>query len=46
VTGTGDETRDFTYVGDVAEGLLKAGYSEQAIGQEFNLASGAETLRG
>jgi nucleoside-diphosphate-sugar epimerase len=43
VTGTGDETRDFTYVGDVAEGLLKAGYSEQAIGQEFNLASGAET---
>jgi len=43
VTGTGDETRDFTYVGDVAEGLLKAGYSEQAIGQEFNLASGDET---
>jgi nucleoside-diphosphate-sugar epimerase len=43
VTGTGDETRDFTYVGDVAEGLLKAGYSEQAIGQEFNLASGVET---
>jgi nucleoside-diphosphate-sugar epimerase len=43
VTGTGDETRDFTYVGDVAEGLMKAGYFETAIGQEFNLASGAET---
>jgi len=43
VTGTGDETRDFTYVDDVAEGLLKAGYLEQAIGQEFNLASGVET---
>lgn len=42
ITGTGDETRDFTYVGDLVDGLLRAGYSESAIGQEFNLASGRE----
>jgi len=41
-TGTGDETRDFTYVGDIVDGLLRAGYFEQAIGEEFNLASGRE----
>jgi UDP-glucose 4-epimerase len=43
VTGTGDETRDFTYVGDLVDGLLRAGHYESAIGQEFNLASGKET---
>ena len=43
ITGTGEETRDFTYVGDIVDGLLRAGYFEQAIGQEFNLASGVET---
>jgi nucleoside-diphosphate-sugar epimerase len=43
ITGTGEETRDFTYVGDVVDGLLRAGYYESAIGQEFNLASGKET---
>jgi UDP-glucose 4-epimerase len=43
VTGTGEETRDFTYVGDIVDGLLRAGYFEAAVGQEFNLASGAET---
>ncbi len=42
-TGTGDETRDFTYVGDIVDGLLRAGYDEKAIGQEMNLASGRET---
>ena len=42
-TGTGEETRDFTYVGDIVDGLLRAGYFEQAIGQEMNLASGRET---
>ena len=42
VTGTGEETRDFTYVGDVVEGLLLAGVMGNAIGQEFNLASGRE----
>ena len=43
ITGTGEETRDFTYVGDIVDGLLRAGYFEEAIGQEFNLASGIET---
>jgi len=43
ITGTGDETRDFTYVGDIVDGLLRAGSLPAAVGQEFNLASGAET---
>ena len=43
ITGTGEETRDFTYVGDIVDGLLRAGVYEKAIGQEFNLASGVET---
>lgn len=43
ITGSGEETRDFTYVGDVVDGLLRAGYFEAAVGQEFNLASGQET---
>ena len=43
ITGTGEETRDFTYVTDIVAGLLKAGTMESAIGQEFNLASGVET---
>ena len=42
ITGTGEETRDFTYVTDVVDGLLRAGYYEQAKGQEFNLASSRE----
>ncbi|MBI3491983.1 MAG: GDP-mannose 4,6-dehydratase, partial [Acidobacteria bacterium] len=41
-TGSGDETRDFTYVGDIADALLRAGYFESAIGQEMNIASGRE----
>jgi nucleoside-diphosphate-sugar epimerase len=43
ITGSGEETRDFTYVGDIVEGLLRAGVMESAVGQEFNLASGKET---
>ena len=43
ITGTGEETRDFTYVGDIVDGLLRAGIMESAVGQEFNLASGRET---
>lgn len=41
-TGTGEETRDFTYVGDIVDALLRAAYFEKAIGQEFNIASGCE----
>jgi UDP-glucose 4-epimerase len=43
ITGSGQETRDFTYVGDIVDGLLRAGFFKEAIGQEFNLASGKET---
>lgn len=43
ITGTGEETRDFTYVGDIVEGLLHAGHDPNCVGQEFNLASGSET---
>jgi UDP-glucose 4-epimerase len=43
ITGTGEETRDFTFVGDIVDGLLRAGYFDAAVGQEFNLASGYET---
>ncbi|MFA4884176.1 MAG: NAD-dependent epimerase/dehydratase family protein [Candidatus Margulisiibacteriota bacterium] len=42
ITGTGEETRDFTFVGDIVDGLLRAGVRPEAIGQEFNLASGRE----
>ncbi len=43
ITGDGTETRDFTYVGDIVDGLLRAGVFEEAVGEEFNLASGIET---
>ena len=43
ITGDGEATRDFTFVGDAVDGLLRAGVDEAAIGQEFNLASGRET---
>jgi len=43
LTGTGDETRDFTYVMDLVQGLIKAAYYEDAVGRAFNLASGRET---
>ncbi len=42
VTGTGEETRDFTYVLDLVQGLIKAGFYPTAIGENFNLASGRE----
>lgn len=42
ITGTGDETRDFTYVGDIVNGLLSMAYYEEAVGEAFNLATGRE----
>jgi UDP-glucose 4-epimerase len=43
ITGSGEETRDYTYVEDIVDGLLRAGVMEEAVGQEFNLASETET---
>ena len=41
-TGSGSETRDFAYVTDIVDALLRAGYYKQAVGQEMNIASGCE----
>ena len=42
VTGDGNETRDFTSVLDLTQGLIKSGHSKKSIGKAFNLASGRE----
>jgi len=43
ITGTGDETRDFTYVDDIVDGTLRMGVVEEAVGEAINLASETET---
>ncbi len=43
ITGTGEETRDWTYVSDIVDGTLRCAVDENAVGQAFNLASGIET---
>jgi len=43
ITGDGTETRDWTYVGDIVNGLLRMGVIEEAIGEPFNLATGSDT---
>jgi nucleoside-diphosphate-sugar epimerase len=42
ITGTGEETRDFSYVLDLMQGLIKAGFYQEAVGENFNLAAGKE----
>ena len=42
ITGTGEETRDFTYVGDIVEGLLSMAFYDEAIGEAFNLGAARE----
>ena len=42
ITGDGSETRDWTYVGDIVNGLLAMGVKEKAIGEAFNLGTGRE----
>lgn len=46
ITGSGEETRDFTYVEDIVDGMLRAGYFEEAIGEEFNFCTGKEVAVG
>ncbi len=42
-TGSGEETRDFTFVMDIVDALLRAAFVDAAVGQEMNIASGRET---
>jgi len=42
-TGAPDATRDFTYVDDIVDALLRAGYFTKAVGREMNIASATET---
>jgi len=46
ITGSGEETRDFTFVGDIVGGLLRCGVLPQVVGEAINLASGVETRIG
>lgn len=43
ITGTGEETRDFNYVGDTVQGIMLAMTRHTAPGQIFNIASGRST---
>lgn len=43
ITGSGHETRDFIYVDDLVEGLLRAALTPPAHGEAFNLGTGIQT---
>lgn len=43
IQGDGLQTRDFVYVNDTVDGLIKFALSEETRGQVYNLASGRET---
>jgi UDP-glucose 4-epimerase len=43
ITGTGLETRDFTYVDDTADLLIRAAYSQYEVGDVFNGGTGIQT---
>jgi len=43
ITGTGEETRDFTFVQDIVDGTLRMGVVKEAVGEAINLASETET---
>ncbi len=43
ITGDGTETRDFIFVADLVDGLMKCGADPKAIGEAFNLSSNNET---
>ena len=42
VVKKGTETRDWTYVDDIIDGLLAMGIKEEAVGEAINLGSGKE----
>lgn len=42
ITGDGTETRDWTYVEDIVNGLLAMGIKDEVVGEALNLGSGKE----
>jgi nucleoside-diphosphate-sugar epimerase len=43
ITGTGEETRDFIYVDDLVDGLVRSAVTPGAHGQAINLGTGRQT---
>ena len=43
IHGDGEQTRDFTYIDDVVEATLLAGFNSKAEGQVYNVGTGRET---
>jgi UDP-glucose 4-epimerase len=43
ITGDGGQTRDFTYIDNVVDGVLRAAESPRAAGQVINVATGERT---
>jgi len=43
IFGTGDETRDFTFVGDTVRGTIAAAQADGVEGEIFNLGTGRQT---
>jgi nucleoside-diphosphate-sugar epimerase len=43
ITGSGDETRDFVFVDDIVDGLMRCGTLAAATGEAFNLGTGMQT---
>ncbi|HSD05592.1 MAG TPA: NAD-dependent epimerase/dehydratase family protein [Nitrosopumilaceae archaeon] len=43
ITGTGNETRDFTYVDDCVNGIILAATQKRGKNETFNLGTGKET---
>jgi UDP-glucose 4-epimerase len=41
--GDGSQTRSFTYVDDVADGIVTIGLHPEAAGEDFNIGTGTET---
>jgi len=42
ITGTGKQSRDFTYIDDTCDGIMLADQTKNAIGDTFNIAQGKE----
>jgi nucleoside-diphosphate-sugar epimerase len=43
ITGTGNETRDFTFCSDIVEGTLRAALAASAVNRVLDIGSGVET---